>query len=331
MPAPGGFLAPLVHTRTGRTGATPGLGAIVGAAEQAGLQYWQHVIALQTNPAAPDALMHTDVLAFRKAAPDDNAKPSRRIRHEGGRSMSRQRSSVWPVGDQPARVQRRDRYLPSSTAHPGKMLPALARQAIRTYSQPGQLVLDPMCGIGTTLVEAAHLGRCAFGVELEQRWATLAAANLNHAREKGAPGHGLALQGDAAQLGEGLLDEYLGQVALVLTSPPYGPSLHGQVRKGTHGVRKFDYRYSRNPDNLAHHPLTAGRKPAFETVLGEILAGCRRMLAPGGRLVMTVRPYRRNGRLIDLPGQTEAARRRKRARPLRMHAALLWWSQRDAG
>ena len=59
--------------------------------------------------------------------------------------------SVWPVAQQLPREQRRDRYLPESSAHPGKMLPALAREAIRRYSQPGDLVLDPMCGIGTTL------------------------------------------------------------------------------------------------------------------------------------------------------------------------------------
>jgi SAM-dependent methyltransferase len=220
--------------------------------------------------------------------------------------MTRPRSSVWAVADQPARVQRQGRYLPASTAHPGKMLPALARQAISSYSKAGELLLDPMCGIGTTLVEATHLGRRAIGVELEQRWVTLAAANLNHARAQGAPGHGLAINGDACQLGHGLLDDYRGKVALILTSPPYGPSLHGQVRKGEHGVQKFDFRYSDNPDNLAHLPQTAGRrKPSFDAVLAEILAGCRRMLAPNGRLVMTVRPYRRDGRLIDLPGQLE--------------------------
>ncbi len=54
--------------------------------------------------------------------------------------------SVWPVGQQLAREQRRGRYLPESSAHPGKMLPALAREAINRYTQPGDLVLDPMCG-----------------------------------------------------------------------------------------------------------------------------------------------------------------------------------------
>ena len=235
------------------------------------------------------------------------------------------RSSVWAVADQPSGAQRQGRYLPAAIAHPGKMLPALARQAIETYSQPGQLVLDPMCGIGTTLVEATHLDRHAIGVELEQRWATLAAANLNHARCQGATGHGLALQGDARQLGRGLLDEYRGQAALILTSPPYGPSLHGHVRKTAERVVKFNDRYSRNPDNLAHLPTEPGRRgrPSFDAVLAEILAGCKRMLTPEGRLVMTVRPYRHAGRLINLPAQLEQLAADNGLALYDRHAALL--------
>lgn len=237
--------------------------------------------------------------------------------------MSSRHGSVWRVGEQPARVQRRGRYLPGSNAHPGKMLPALAREAISRYSRPGELVLDPMCGIGTTLVEAIHLNRRAIGIELEPRWARLAADNLDHAYRDGATGGGLALQGDARALGRGLADEYTGEVRLILTSPPYGPSLHGQVRKGDGGVRKFDYRYSHNPHNLAHLPLQAGRKPSFDTVLGEILAACQRMLGRNGRLVMTVRPYRRAGRLIDLPGQLEQLATEHGFVLCARHAALL--------
>jgi modification methylase len=96
--------------------------------------------------------------------------------------------SVWPVAQKPARVQRSGRYRPESNAHPGKMLPELARTIIGCYSEPGQLVLDPMCGIGTTLVEAVHLDRRALGVELEPRWAALAAGNVLHAETQGARG-----------------------------------------------------------------------------------------------------------------------------------------------
>jgi tRNA G10 N-methylase Trm11 len=215
--------------------------------------------------------------------------------------------SVWPVAQQLAREQRRNRYLPESSAHPGKMLPALAREAISRFARPGELVLDPMCGIGTTLVEAAHLDRQAIGVELEPRWAKLAAANVRHAEDQGAPGSAIALQGDARRLGRDLYNEYRDRCALILTSPPYGPSTHGHVRKHKGRVVKLNDRYSRNPDNLAHLPARSGprsRRPAFDDVLGEILSGCARMLQPRhGRLVLTVRPYREHGALVDLPGR----------------------------
>jgi len=215
--------------------------------------------------------------------------------------------SVWPVAQQLAREQRRRRYLPESNAHPGKMLPALAREAIRRYTRPGELVLDPMCGIGTTLVEAAHLERHAIGVELEPRWASLAAANIQHAEEQGARGSAIALRGDARRLGRGLLNEYRDRCSLILTSPPYGPSTHGHVRKHADRVEKLNDRYSHNPDNLALLPARQGprtRRPAFDSVVAEILAGCARMLEPErGRLVLTVRPYRERGTLIDLPGR----------------------------
>jgi modification methylase len=207
--------------------------------------------------------------------------------------------SVWPTAQQPAAAQRASRYLPGSTAHPAKMLPAIARHAIERYSQPGDLVLDPMCGIGTTLVEAVHLGRDAIGVELEPRWADLARANTTHARTRGATGTARVVTGDARQLPR-LLDTGLaGRVALVLTSPPYGASIHGQVtaRPGQ-GVAKYDNAYSADPANLGRVSQTV-----LLDALGGILAGCRALLRPGGLLVLTARPYRHRERLVDLPGQ----------------------------
>jgi len=214
--------------------------------------------------------------------------------------------SVWVTAQQDARTQRIGRYLPESTAHPAKMLPAIAAMAISRYTRPGDLVADPMCGIGTTLVEAVHLGRDAIGVEYEERWAKIAAANLAHARRDGAPGTGQVIGGDARHLPALLPPGAAGKAALVVTSPPYGPSVHGQVRaearSGGGGVEKYDNRYSRDPANLAHHgvdDMLAG--------FTRILAGCRMVLRPGGLVVVTARPWRHRGELIDLPSAVLAA------------------------
>ena len=208
--------------------------------------------------------------------------------------------SVWVTAQQDARTQRRGRYLPESMAHPAKMLPAIAATAIERYTQPGDLVADPMCGIGTTLVEAIHLGRGGLGVEFEDRWAQIAAANITHARRGGATGTAEVIRGDARQLPALLPPGMAGRAALVVTSPPYGPSVHGQVRaeqrKGGGGVEKYDNRYSHDPANLAHHGLD-------DMLAGftQILAGCKTLLRPGGVAVVTARPWRSHGELDDLP------------------------------
>ncbi len=209
--------------------------------------------------------------------------------------------SVWPVAQQTARAQRRGRYLDASTAHPGKMLPELARTIIGAYSHPGELVLDPMCGIGPTRVEAIHLERDAVGVELEPRWAALATANVALAREQGAPAHGLALQGDARKLGRGLLDQLAGQAALVLTSPPYGPSLHGQVKAGRSSGREVGRPLLAQPRKP--RPPANGPWPLRPPLLRRRPRRDPRRLPANGRLVLTVRPYRSQGALVDLPGQ----------------------------
>src|ERR1039458_2908128 len=108
--------------------------------------------------------------------------------------------SVWPTAQRTSRAQRAGRYLTLSTAHPAKMLPAIAARAIAAYSEPGDLVLDPMCGIGTTLVEAVHQGRDGIGVEYEARWANVARGNVELARSQGASGSAEVVQGDARYL-----------------------------------------------------------------------------------------------------------------------------------
>ncbi|MBQ0987782.1 site-specific DNA-methyltransferase [Streptomyces sp. F63] len=230
--------------------------------------------------------------------------------------------SVWNTAPTSAPAQRKGRYVPGSTAHPAKMLPAIAAHAIRTYTNPGDLVLDPMCGIGTTLVEALHLGRRAVGVEYEPQWADLASRNTASAAHEGGAATGTVYCGDARRLTQFLPATLRGTVDLVVTSPPYGPSVHGQVRStrdtGERGVAKKNYRYSHDPANLAH-VSTDQLLNAFT----EILAQCRLMLRPGGTVVVTTRPWRTRGELVDLPSAALAAGRAAGLVPVERCVALL--------
>ncbi|MBV2366002.1 TRM11 family SAM-dependent methyltransferase [Streptomonospora nanhaiensis] len=238
--------------------------------------------------------------------------------------MSAQRTvaSVWVTGQQQAPAQRGRRYSRLSLEHPAKMLPAIARRAISEFTRPGHLVLDPLCGIGTTLVEALHLGRDALGFELEPKWASIARLNLDLAHTQGAQGQGRVRTGEAARTAA-CIDPAEAGAALLVTSPPYGAMTHGRVRSrrdGAEALDKWAHRYSTTRDRaqLAHQPI-ADLLDSFTA----ILTACRPLLLPGAHVVITVRPFRTQGRLIDFPGKVMAAAQKAGLEPVGRCAALL--------
>ena len=231
-------------------------------------------------------------------------------------------TSVWVTAQQDSRTQRRDRYLPEAIAHPGKMLPAIARHAITHYTRPGDTVLDPMCGIGTSLIEAVHADRHAVGVELEPKWAFLARAGLQLAYAQGAPGAGHAYLGDARHAAHLVDTQQHGHAQLLLTSPPYGNSLHGQLHSsretGRRGIAKFHDTYGNSPGNLAQAPTDT-----LLTAFTAILTGCRALLADNATVAVTARPWRSHGELVDLPAAVIGAGQAAGLVPVERCVALL--------
>src|SRR5215213_2296567 len=52
-------------------------------------------------------------------------------------------------------------------AFAAKCPPPLVKYGLRYYSKPGEIVLDPMSGSGTTIVEARLMGRNALGYDID--------------------------------------------------------------------------------------------------------------------------------------------------------------------
>lgn len=70
---------------------------------------------------------------------------------------------------------------PSKELHDWEQGITEAEYVIEKVTEPGDLVVDPMCGSGTTLIAAARLGRRALGIEIDRARADVARARVHDA------------------------------------------------------------------------------------------------------------------------------------------------------
>lgn len=133
---------------------------------------------------------------------------------------------------------------------------ALVAAVLEDLTRPGDRVLDPFAGFGTTLQVAEAMGRQAVGVELlPERCAAAAAA---------APAS-TVMQGEARHLSH-LVD---GPFDLVLTAPPYMAADDG-------------------PEDPLSGYKGASSYKSYLVELRGILAQCLDLLTPQGHIVVNV-------------------------------------------
>ena len=73
--------------------------------------------------------------------------------------------------------------------HPTEKDVSILQPLIESFSKPGDLILDPFSGSGSTLEAAALAGRRYLGIELESRYCELIRGRLANFQAVAAPGH----------------------------------------------------------------------------------------------------------------------------------------------
>jgi hypothetical protein len=178
------------------------------------------------------------------------------------------------------------------TGHVAKTPLHVARWAVQAYTAPGDWVLDPTIGAGTTAVEALTQGRNVMGMELQ--YAEVVKANVRRAYEIRTADQLMSKEplpnvtalirlGDARTVRD-FLSEYGHRIRLVVNNPPYSgdEGNPGKTFKGT-------LKYQDGLPNLAF--LKEGR--AYWDALRTIYRSCADALVPGGRFVVGVKDMMR--------------------------------------
>ena len=196
-----------------------------------------------------------------------------------------------PDGSYYSRLERREYYSPTEKGEGGHIAKTplhVARWAIQQYSAPGDWVLDPTIGAGTTAVEALTQGRNVAGMELQYERVLTDNIEL-HAGENQA----VIQVGDARKIGVFLagMDR---RFQLVVNNPPYfgdqsmpSPSSEGRGKEFYDKETKF--LYDQTLPNLAF--LKEG--PEYWETMRDIYGQCAEWLVPGGHIVIGVKDQMR--------------------------------------
>ena len=86
------------------------------------------------------------------------------------------------LGKQPTTIQFFNTSVQKGKVHPTQKPVALKEYLIRTYTNPGETVLDFTMGSGTTGVAAANTGRRFIGIEMDADYFAIASARIQKAQ-----------------------------------------------------------------------------------------------------------------------------------------------------
>ena len=120
---------------------------------------------------------------------------------------------------------------------------SLVRYFLKAFTKPGDKVLDPFAGLGTTLFVAEDMKRIPYGIESERQKYEWTAGQLEHWQN--------IIHGDAANIAK----FHLPKMDFCMTSPPYMPRHH-----------KWNPLFSGNPAKAGYDVYLRRMKHIFKQI-----------------------------------------------------------------
>ena len=155
-------------------------------------------------------------------------------------------------------AMRKKYFCPSSISHPAKMDLPLCRWIIDKFCNKDkpEIILDPMCGIGSTLIMGMLMRPQSLfiGIELEDKFVKMTQDNIDKANKLAERdmflkvGKAMVIKGDARSL-QGLLQN---NISKIISSPPYAEMITRKPSKrdiDNEAMRIGGNLFNYNPDN----------------------------------------------------------------------------------
>lgn len=201
------------------------------------------------------------------------------------------------------RTYRSEYYVNEAFDHPAKMHPEIAQWIIRRYSKKGELILDPMAGIGTTVVESIILGRHAVGIEIQKNWADIIKESCKKQKHSDLfmPGQYGVVNGDSTlDSAFSSFSRHDVKIDATITSPPYGIVMQGggfatEQRRG--GLRTYDHNDGDNPKNIGN--FRYGTK-SYENSMSTIYKNVLNYTKMYGTMVILTKNFYHKSKYIKL-------------------------------
>jgi DNA modification methylase len=187
--------------------------------------------------------------------------------------------------------------------HPAKFPETLVQEFIEFFTKPGETVLDPMAGTGSTLVAALRCGRHSYGVELNPGYAQIAQEIIADEKENlGASAQQLTariISGDAAKLTKLAGEFEIPLIDYIITSPPYWDMLHAkgaETQQKRRQDQELDVVYSDNPDDVGN---ISNYREFLDCLVG-IYTSLKPVLKPKAYLTIIVKNVKKGGVIYPL-------------------------------
>lgn len=175
--------------------------------------------------------------------------------------------------------------------HPATFAESDIVRLIEFFTKPGERVLDPFLGSGSTLVACARSRRSGVGIEVISRWADIAKKRID---AENSELEQRVFVGDSRETMSGIAPD---SIDFVVTSPPYWSIL---LKDKDHKVKAertskgLQTRYSDEPNDLGN----TKSYEEFLAELGKIFEQCKRALRLKRYMCVIVSDFRHKSKFI---------------------------------